>query len=372
MKRRSFLKGSTLIGASAMQARAADEMQVFGLGDGIPHSPQDYSRLLAQLTAAGNVDPDRDSSGGVLARLEERFARLLGKETAVWMPTGTLANHLAVRLLAGSRRRVLLQAESHLYNDSGDCAQTLSGLTLVPLASGRASFTLEEVEQAAARSASGRLATPIGAIQIESPVRRRAGERFDYEQMRRVSAWARARGIGMHLDGARLLIEAVYSGVPLREYAALFDTVYVSLYKYLNAASGAILAGPKPLLQDALQLRRTFGGGLYQVWPSALVALHYLEGFEQRFAAAVATAEAVIQALSTDANFEIERISSGTNIFRMRVRGVNARIYQQRLELAGLTSRAPDSGEWFVLQVNETWNRRTAPEIVEIFRKALG
>ena len=106
-----------------------------------------------------------------MEQLEKRMAAMLGKEMAVWLPTGTLANHLAIRLLAGGKRRVLVQAESHLFNDCGDCAQTLSGLTLVPLAPGKATFTLEEVEHAASATRLGRVETPIGAIQIESPVR---------------------------------------------------------------------------------------------------------------------------------------------------------------------------------------------------------
>ena len=90
------------------------------------------------------------------------MAALLGKEAAVWLPTGTLANHLAVRLLAGNRRRVLVQSESHLFNDCGDCAQTLSGLHLVPLASGRATFTLRR------RGARGVRRLPRGAWRLPS------------------------------------------------------------------------------------------------------------------------------------------------------------------------------------------------------------
>src|SRR5262249_25243889 len=144
-----------------------------------------------------NLTPDSYSLGGVVEKLEERMATALGKETAVWLPTGTLANHLAVRLLAGNKRRVLVQAESHLYNDCGDCAQTLSGLTLIPLARGKATFTLEDVEAAAYDTQTGRVLTPIGAIQIETPVRRRQGERFDFEQMKRIAAWARAHNAGL-------------------------------------------------------------------------------------------------------------------------------------------------------------------------------
>jgi threonine aldolase len=215
------------------------------------------------------------------------------------------------------------------------------------------------------------VAAPIGAIQIETPVRRRSGERFDFAQIEKIAAWARRRKIGMHLDGARLFLETAYSKRPLKQYTALFDTVYVSLYKYFNAGSGAVLAGPKELLTELYHTRRMFGGGLPHVWPYAAVALHYLDGFEGRFQAAADTAEAVISALGTDANFELQRVPQGTNIFRMRLTGVNGPVYQGRLESAGVSARVPAGGEWFTLQVNETWTRASAAEIAGRFRRAL-
>jgi len=175
----------------------------------------------------------------------------------------------------------------------------------------------------------------------------------------------------MHLDGARLFLESGYTRRPLQQYTALFDTVYVSLYKYFNAASGAVLAGPKELLAGLYHTRRMFGGGLPHVWPYAAVALHYLEGFDERFRKAVDTAEAVISTLGKDANFELRRVPNGTNIFQMRLTGVNAPVYQGRLESAGIVARAPATGDWFILQVNETWARATAVEITGRFRRAL-
>jgi threonine aldolase len=367
MQRRSFL--ATPLTAFQLAAAVSDS-RIFAFGDGIPHSPEEYARLLASLANADLI-PDEYSRGGVVEKLEQRMASLLGKEAAVWLPTGTLANHLAVRLLAGERRRVLAQAESHLFNDSGDCAQTLSGLHLIPLARGQATFRMQDVERAASDSMLGRVTTPIGAIQIETPVRRRRGERFDFEEMKKIASWARAHRVGLHLDGARLFLESAYAGRPVQDYTALFDTVYVSLYKYFNAASGAVLAGPKALLSDLYHTRRMFGGGLPQVWPFAAVALHYLDGFERRFRAGVDTAEGVISILSKDQNFDVERVPNGTNIFQLRVHGVNAQVYQGRLELAGVSARIP-TGEWFTLQVNETWGRSTAAEIAAAFRKALG
>src|SRR6476661_4156785 len=203
MRRRSFLATPL---ATFQLAAGTPEQRVYAYGDGIPHTPEEYARLLGSLTAGGKLKADDYSRGGNVEQLEGRMAALLGKETAVWLPTGTLANHLAVRLLAKDKRRVLVQAESHLFNDCGDCAQTLSGLHLVPLAPGRATFTMEDVDRAAYDAAMGRVETPFGAMQIETPVRRRQGERFDFEVMKKAVAWARAHNVGLHLDGARLFL----------------------------------------------------------------------------------------------------------------------------------------------------------------------
>jgi threonine aldolase len=188
--------------------------------------------------------------------------------------------------------------------------------------------------------------------------------------MKKVAAWARAHNVGMHLDGARLFLESAYAARPVKEYAALFDTVYISMYKYFNAASGAMLAGPKNLLAGLYHTRRMFGGGLHEVWPFAAVALHYLNGFEGRFHAAMESSERVIAALQMDSNFGVERIANGTNIFRLRVFGVNAPVYQNRLFGAGISTSNP-TGDWFHIQVNETWTRVSASEIAGRFRNAL-
>src|SRR5262249_46230520 len=138
MLRRNFLRVPlAAVPLAVADAAEPSDDRIYAVGDGIPHNPQEYARLLGKLTQNDAVAADSYSLGGVVEKLETHMADVLGKETAVWLPTGTLANHLAVRLLAGNRRRVLVQAESHLFNDCGDCAQTLSGLHLVPLARGK-------------------------------------------------------------------------------------------------------------------------------------------------------------------------------------------------------------------------------------------
>lgn len=275
-----------------------------------------------------------------------------------------------MRLLAQAGRRVLVQEQSHLYCDSGDCAQTLSGLTLVPLAADQATYSFAEAEAAANRAQLGRVLTPVSALVIETPVRRKAGQTFDFDEMKKISAWAAQRKIGRHLDGARLFIESAYTRRSVREYTALFDTVYVSAYKYFNAASGAILAGPKALLADLYHTRRMFGGGLPGAWPFAAVSLHYLNGFTERMARAAETGQKVIAALERDGNFVVERIPQGTNVFRLKPIGANPSAYQGRLEQAGISAHTPP-GDTFTLQVNETWLRAPAAEIVTRFQRGI-
>jgi threonine aldolase len=321
----------------------SDERPVQFRSDGLGLSPAAYGRLLAEIADTRGIATDDYSRGGVVAELETRMAALLGKEAAVFLPTGTLANHLAVRLLARRGRRVLVQAESHLYNDEGDCAQTLSGLNLVPLSLGRATVTLAEIERAAAGAPDARVAVPAG--------------------------------IGLHLDGARLLLEAAYSGVAPAETAALFDTVYVSLWKYLNAANGAILAGPRDLLDGLYHQRRMFGGSLPHAWPCAAVALHFLDGFAERFAAAVRAADAVFEGLRGHPLATIERGRAATNVAILRVTGAEAATLPQRLAARGIGIRPPfrasATAAEFTLHTNETILSRPAAEIVENFVGAL-
>jgi threonine aldolase len=342
-------------------------------GDDLHLSPSEVTAELARLSAEQKPTTDIYALGGVVEEVEKYFARQLGKERALFMPTGTLANHLAIRALAGERRRVIVQDVSHIYNDTGDSSQTLSNLTLLPLASGETSFGWQHVEHALHRTESGRVAAPVGAISIETPVRRRAGELFDQAQLIEICNQARQRGIGLHLDGARLYIASAYTGISPAEYAAPFDTVYVSLWKYFNALNGAILAGPADLLDGMFNVRRMFGGALFSAWPFALLARQYANGYIDHMKSAIKVSDELMQGISSD-GVQTERVPNGTNIFRLVVpRGKAARLRERLAKnsifLPGPVQRGQDAVFW--LQVNESWNRTTGSQLVEQFRKAL-
>jgi len=378
ISRRAFVQtGLTAALASSVSLAASERAQATSpaaervdfTGDGVPLSPAEYAQLLARLTTSA-TELDEYSRGGPVTTLERQFAALLGKEAAVFMPSGTLANHLAVRALAGGRRRVVVQERSHFYNDSGDCAEQLSQLTLLPLAPGKATFSWDDVSAELERAAGGRVLTDVGAISIESPVRRLGHAMFDFAAMQRISTEARQRGIGLHLDGARLFVAAAYSGRALADYTGLFDTVYVSLWKCFNSANGAILAGPHALIDNLYQARRMFGGAMRHAWPDALVAGHYADGYLERLRAAVATAEKVWTALAADPRFAVERIPDGTSALRISVKDVAPAEYQARLARLGVQLSDAQAGV-FTLHVNETAGRMPAARLERAFKAAL-
>jgi threonine aldolase len=357
---------------AAMATMAAEDRTVHLSGDGIGLSPRAYAALLDELSDDADVREDNYLLGGEVERFEQHWAALLGKEIAVFMPSGTLANQLALRALAGPRRRVIVPEMSHVYNDTGDACQTLSGLTLIPLAPSAATFTRADVEAVLARTASGRVATDVGAILIESPIRRLFGQTFDWDEAQRIAAFARERGIGTHLDGARLFIASAYTGITPAQYAAPFDTVYVSLWKYFNCGIGAILAGPRRLLEGMFHVRRMFGGNLAVGWPAALVARHYMDGFLDRLKGAVRVSEDFYSALASNSRVSVSRIPNGTNLSRVAFKGVDAAAVRRKLVDRGVIMPGASPDGIVMLGVNETWNRTTAADLIRALEQALG
>lgn len=375
--RRAFLhtavwSGALLTASQAQSPAVAPERRVSLAGDGIALTPGEYARLLTKIADERGTVADTYLHGGAVEQLEQTFSKLLGKERAMFLPTGTLANHLAVRELAGDKRRVIVQQESHLYRDEGDCAQFLSGLNLIPLSPGRAALKLEEVSAVVERALEPPFPGPVGAISIESPVRRAMGAVVEFEEMKRICAYCREKQIKTHLDGARVFLASAFTGVSPAQYAALFDTVYVSMYKYFNAPFGAILAGPSALIARVETLRHQFGSMIYRGWESAAVALHYFNGFADRYAAAVRNGEKLLKLLAASGKVHVERVTNGSNIASIRLATGTTDALGQRLARVGIMLRGVKDSAQTNFQFNETLNRRPPEEIAEEFLKAMG
>ncbi|MCH8063071.1 MAG: aminotransferase class I/II-fold pyridoxal phosphate-dependent enzyme [Chloroflexi bacterium] len=367
-------KSATKTGEAKVSKPAESDRSVVFQGDGEPKTLSGMLSTLAAFDSEFGYEPDNYMVGGTVQALEERLADLLGKEAAIFLPTGTMANHFAVRALCGSRPRALVQEQCHLYNDTGDCVTRLSNINLVPLAKGRAFFTLEEVTEAVEQSEAGRVTNPIGAMMIESPVRRKAGRVQSLEEMKAITDYCRERGIGTHLDGARLYMMCAATGIGPREYSDLFDTVYVSLYKYFGAPYGGLLAGSRELIGEMYHDRRMFGGSLSSAGLAAALALHGLNGFEQRFASAMAKASELFEDLNKLETVRVGKFENGSNIFPVELdESIDHAMLIKRLsELRIIVRPAEGSEKLSTLAVNTTILRQPNEEIVAAFREALG
>ena len=230
------------------------------------HGPRHIPRELAALAAAaGDAAPDVYGKGGALEALEHDVARLLGKPAAVFLPSGTMAQQIALRLHADAARcrRVAFHPLCHLEVHEHRAYGELHGLEARLV--GRRDRLIELADLEA-------LGEPLAALLIELPQRDLGGLLPSWAELSAQANWARQRGVALHLDGARLWECAPFYRMSYAELAAPFDSVYVSFYKALGGIAGALLAGSEALVAGARIWQRRHGGNLVSMYPYALSA----------------------------------------------------------------------------------------------------
>ena len=215
--------------------------------------------------APAETQIDRYGGGPLADGLEERIAGLVGKEAAVWMPSGTMAQQIALRVHAGRKGRnaVAFHPQCHLEVHEEHAYQWLHDLRAVLLGERDRLITADDV---------GELHEPVAAILLELPQRDLGGQLPPWDDLVATCEAARARDAALHLDGARLWQCPPFYGRTLDEIAALFDTVYVSFYKDLGAPAGCALAGPQDLIDEARVWQVRHGGRLFSAYPFLLAA----------------------------------------------------------------------------------------------------
>ena len=266
---------------------AACPRRLYGHGRPTP------AQVLAELAeeAERGADADRYGAGGLVAEVEEEVRALLGAPAALLLPSGTMAQQIALRVHADARehRGVAMHSTSHPILHEEQALSELHRLDPVPVG--------DPVSLVAAAEL---LAVPdLAAVLVELPQRETGGQLMSFNELSDLSERCRAEGIALHLDGARLWECGPAYGRPLAEVVALADSTYVSLYKGLAGPAGAVLIGSVELIDAARVWRRRHGGTLPWLWPFALGARRGLRLHLPRMPEYVAHAQALAAAIAT-------------------------------------------------------------------------
>lgn len=343
-------------------------------GDGEMFEPGDYINELQKANATKAIVKDGYGAGGAVETLEQKFAAITGKEKAIFMPSGTMANQLAIAVLSENNAKVFLQDTSHVYRDEADAAQTIFQKRLMPLAKNETYFTAQQLQSAIENLGSEEVfKSGIGAVAIENPVRRTDGKVVPIEEIKKISEYCRSNKIGLHLDGARIYMAAAATGISIKEYASYFDTVYISLYKYFGASAGAVLCGSNAIIRKMPHLIKVHGGTMYGNWANAAMALHRMEGFEPRLADTITRSKEIFSVLNKLPGIKINPLPDGTNIYSLQLANdVNGKKFQQTLRKEFNISLAPpDDKNHCFITINETLLYQSGEYVINAFKKSM-
>jgi len=212
----------------------------------------------------------------------------------------------------------------------------------------------------------------VGCVSIENPVRRMDERIVPIEEIKKISAYCRANNIKMHLDGARIYMASAWSGVSVKEYASYFDTVYISLYKYLGANAGAVLCGDRSVIDKMPHLIKIHGGATYQNWTNAAMAAHRMDGFEDRLKEAIRRADKIFEGLNQLPGVAVTKLDGGSNLHQMKMpAGLNLPVYREELLKNNIRTPRPNENGELKISVNETLLYQEPGAIVAAFRSAI-
>lgn len=281
--------------------------------DTVTRPGPDMRRAMAEAEVGDDVYGDDPT----VCALQDRVAKLLGKDAALFTPSGTMANQLALASQVQPGEEVLIDRAAHLLNNESGAGAALSGVQFRTFDSPPGGFTVDELRPLRRPADFAQPQTRL--VAMENTHNARGGEVFLLERMRAVRAWADAEDLRVHLDGARLWNASAASGVALHEYGACAHTVSVCFSKGLGAPVGSILAGDVATIRRAHRLRRMWGGGMRQ---SGILAAAALWGLDhngprleedhrkaQRLAAAVDRCRGLRMARPPDTNILIVEVT---------------------------------------------------------------
>ncbi|MBI3943234.1 MAG: low specificity L-threonine aldolase [Chloroflexi bacterium] len=293
------------------------------------HYPQTPRQVLLELAEFTNPEAqsDRYGQGELMTTFETEVANLLGKEAAVFMPSGTMCQQIALRIWADRRKtnHIAFHPTCHLELHEQKGYQLLHGLHGILVGSPHLLMRLEDLQK---------LAEPLAALLLELPQRELGGQLPSWEDLVAMTAWAKAQGIPTHMDGARLWESQPFYDRPYAEIANLFDTVYVSFYKILGGIAGSMLAGPAELIAESRVWQRRHGGNLIRLYPYVLSARKGLRERLGKMALYHIKALEIAAALTSLSGIKLVPNPPHTNMMRVLIHREVSRLEQAALEIA--------------------------------------
>lgn len=253
---------------------------------------------MREAMQSAEVGDDVFGEDPTVNRLEGRVAALLGKEAALFVPSGTMSNQIAVKAHTRPGDELLCDANCHIYVYEAGGPAVLSGVTCRTIDGEHGILDVSQLEDKVRPMDDHMVRTRL--VCLENTHNRGGGRIYPLEKIRAIRAWAKRHHLAVHLDGARLWNAIVATGIPAATWAAEFDTVSVCFSKGLGAPVGSALVGPKEFVAGARRIRKLFGGGMRQAGVLAAAALYALDHHVERLAEdhrnAQVIAEAVAQA----------------------------------------------------------------------------
>jgi threonine aldolase len=289
---------------------------------------------MRRAMADAEVGDDHFGEDPTVRLLQEETAAILGKESALFVPSGSMGNQIAIGVQTRRGDRVLLHERSHVAYSEEAALTSFLGLELLPVVGDAGRLEPESIAAAldsSAREGNGR----VGLVELENSHNWAGGAVYDVERLRRAAQPARERGLPVHLDGARLWNASAATGSPVAEFARVADTVMVCYSKGLGAPVGSAIAGPTGLIGEARKLRKHFGGGMRQAGILAAGALHGMRHHRDRLVDDHARARRLAEALAQVPGLTIDPKTVTTNIVIVEVTP-----HERVEELAARTAKA--------------------------------
>jgi threonine aldolase len=270
------------------------------------------SPAMREAMAHAEVGDDVFGEDPTVNRLQDVAARLLGKDAALFVPSGTMGNQLCVRLHTRPGDEIIVEAGAHVVRYESGAAAGLSGVQTRWLPGTRGILEVDQIE--AAIRPPDYHNPPTTLIGLENTHNRGGGTIYPLDTIKAIRKMAEARGIAMHLDGARLFNAVVATGVPAAEYARHFETVTFCLSKGLGAPVGSLICSDRERVVKLRRLRKMFGGGMRQAGILAAAGLFALEHNVARLAEDHAHAKRLAEALAGLPGVRINPAHVETNI----------------------------------------------------------